>query len=314
MQVESARSLPVRKQYQPSEIKAHAGPVDYRAVIQDARVVYLGDVSGHAGFMQEMTALLPQLKQLDFTHLAIGSFLSATQNHLELYLRQGQTRERVIRQELIWHRQTQELDEPNWLVPEPESYAYYFDLADAARKNGLKVNGLEWCRWDGGSLPTHFQETYPQMGLSREALRELDQKEGPPSGHLSELYRTVFEQHQPARNWHAAGILSNLLRAPEHKVAVLVDRQRFGTLTGRRNSLTLDFFLRQRGGVLGPAIYYSVEAAEEPTGLFQPCSDLPKAVFSAVSQTELAVQRFMLAVAEAAETEVDYPNFVIHLP
>jgi hypothetical protein len=306
--------LPVRGRYSPDELQSYAQAVDYKKIIGRARVCFLGEIHHSPAIRKEIVDLMCRLKEEGFTHFAMELFHSASQSYLDYYVEGKMSKEEVAEQEVGWHNHTKYYDDPNGSPPHISIYAPYFEIVDAAIKNNIKVVGIEWCRWDGGSISQHIQENFTQMGLTEKFLQEIRKEDGMHGSLMSELYYDIFEGHLPVRNWHAARVLTEILKTPGSRVAVLGGRGHYGYLSGVRGNFTLDNLLCNFSGVRGPVIHYAVFEKPKTSWNHQESPSLAKIVSASVRGNPIGQERFMLMAGESEEGNIDRPDIVIHLP
>lgn len=306
--------LPVRSRYSPDELLAYAQAVDYKKIIGRARVCFLGEIHHSPAIRKEIVGLMCQLKGEGFTHFAMELFHSASQGYLDYYVKGKMSREEVAEQEVSWHNHTKYYDDPNGIPPDSSIYPPYFEIVDAAIKNNIQVVGIEWCRWDGGSIPQHIQENFPQMGLTEEFLRGIADEDGMHGSLMSELYYDIFEGHLPVRNWHAARVLTEILKTPGARVAVLGGRGHYGYLSGAKGNFTLDNLLCKCSSVRGPVVHYAVFEEPKTSWNHEESPSLAKIISASARGNPIGQERFMLTVGEREESNIDRPDIVIHLP
>jgi hypothetical protein len=293
--------------------------VDYEAIIASSRVVFLGEHHHSETIRREVIALMPQLKELGFTHFAMEIFHSATQRHL--YYPDGTyrtMRKDIVHQEMTWRDLTRANDDFRLILPEPEVYTPYFDIADAANASGLTVVGIEWCRWDGKSLEVNQEKHFHKMGLTQEFLR-LIEHEGERYGMAAstERYAHIYHHHVPVRNWHGATVLAKVFEDPAARVAVLGGMKHYGHMIDIRNNFTLNRLLEQHtqthahGPVRGRVVYYA--AHKEPTTSlpYRKSPSITEKIFRAAEDAHLSEQRFMLCMEQS--DEMDTPDVVVHV-
>jgi len=218
----------------------------------------------------------------------------------------------VVWQEMVWHSETQSLDDHGWLPPDPAVYDHYFEVVNAAIANQIKVIGLEWCRYDGRSIIVRQRENFNIPELSQTLLREIA-GETAPGGLMSERRYEIFEQHHPLRNWHAADVLAKVLADGQSKVAVFGGWKHYGYKNDLRNAYTVNGILRRLSGLSGPVVYYSVFREPKTSWSYQGSPDLPKIIFEAASGSPLAAKKFMLAMNVDGDHDIDRPDYIVHL-
>lgn len=315
--VPPCRRMPVRTNYTADELREYSQDVNYGSIIGEARVVFLGEIHHNEVIRREVVKLIAELAEMGFTHFAMELFHSASQTALDYYAegRYSLSKDDVVDQEMVWRNNTQEFDDRKSIPPDRSVYYPYFEIVDAALDKGMKVIGMEWCRYDGHSLSYHSRETLPKLGLTKDVLRKIDSEEGPHGHVMGELYNSIFEQHAPVRNWHAVNkVLAKVLEKPESRVAILGGKKHYGHIPGIRGSFSVNTLLESFTGERGPVIYYSVFEETKTSRTYESSPNIAKAVFDAASNSSIGQKRFMVRMEENSEENIDRPDFIVHLP